>query len=137
MIVKEAMHNITKVPAYSSVTQIAAIMSSYSIGSVLIEENQNTIGIVTERDILNKVVAAGKNSDKTIVKEIMTSPLITIDVNSPIEEASYLINKHKTRRLIVTENEKIVGIITARNIAESLRFSFIKRRSEYERANYR
>ncbi|MBI2112588.1 CBS domain-containing protein [Candidatus Woesearchaeota archaeon] len=134
MIIKEIMHTTTKVPHEVSITKIASIMRQKLIGSVLVEEKSKVVGIVTERDILNKVVATGKNSDKILAKEIMTSPLITIEANSPVEEASHLLNKHKTRRLVVTENKEIVGIVTARSIAETLRFSFARNTDNYSRA---
>ena len=130
MVVKEAMHNITKVPASFNVAQAAKVMDQKIIGSVLVEENNKIIGIMTERDILRKVVAAGRRGEELSVKEVMTSPLKTIDAYAPLHEASDLLSKHKVRRLIVTEKNEIIGVITARNVAENLKYSLAKKLHE-------
>ena len=62
MKVKEIMHSVTKVPPYSTISQAARIMDEKIIGSVLVEENKKVVGIMTERDILRKIVAKGRNS---------------------------------------------------------------------------
>lgn len=126
MKVKEAMHNTTKVPSTTTIAEAAGIMDKKVIGSVLVEEDNKVIGMMTERDILRKVVAAGRKCEDVTVKDIMNFPLITIDSEASLEEGSELMAKHKIRRLIVTENNNIIGIITARNIAENLRYSLGK-----------
>lgn len=126
MKVKEAMHNITKVPSDMTVSEAARVMTDRVIGSVLVEENNDVIGIMTERDILRKAVNSGKSCEEIKVKEIMTENIISIDANAPLEDASGLLAKYKIRRLIVKENEKIIGIITARNIAERIRYALAK-----------
>lgn len=126
MKIKESMHNVTKVPSTTTIIEAAKLMDKKEIGSILIEENGKVAGMMTERDILRKVVAAGKKCEETTVKDIMNSPLITIDSNSSLEEASDLMASHHIRRLIVTEKDKIIGIVTARNLAEMLKYSLGK-----------
>lgn len=126
MKIKESMHNVTKVPSTITIIEAAKLMDKKEIGSILIEENGKVAGMMTERDILRKVVAAGKKCEETTVKDIMNSPLITIDSNSSLEEASDLMASHHIRRLIVTEKDKIIGIVTARNLAEMLKYSLGK-----------
>lgn len=136
MIVKEIMHNITKIPSDTSVSEVARIMDKKIIGSVLIEENHNVIGIMTERDILRKVVAKGKNPDQLTVKDIMSYPIITINADEDILEASKLMDKHKIRRLIVTEEGKIVGIITVNSISRNLKYLMVRDSFSYVRPEY-
>lgn len=122
MRVKEIMHNVTHLPADMSVSKAAGIMDKQLIGSVLVEEKGKDIGVMTERDILRKVVAKGKNPDYVTIKEIMTSPIMTIDSNEDITEASRKMSEKRIRRLIVTENGKIVGKVTANSISRNLRY---------------
>jgi CBS domain-containing protein len=132
------MHNVTKISSDTTIAEAARIMDQKVIGSVLVEENGNVIGVMTERDILRKIVAKGKNPEETTVKEIMNTPLITIDANSSLEEASNVMTKHEIRRLIITENDAIVGIITARGIAKNMRYSLGKRvLKNYKTEHYR
>jgi len=127
MKVKDIMtKNLIKTSIESTVSDAAKIMDGKNIGSLLIEENGKIIGIITERDILRKIVAKGRNPDETSVKDIMTSPLITIDAENSIEEANELISKNKIRRLPVEENGEIVGIITLRDVSNNLRYSLGK-----------
>src|SRR3989338_9574788 len=125
MRVKEIMHGVTKIPFWSSVSEAVRIMDEKSIGSALIEENRRVIGIVTERDILRKIVAKGKNPDKVKVKDIMNNPVITIDANEDISEASKIMDEKRIRRLIVVENGQIVGKITANSISRNLKYMIV------------
>jgi CBS domain-containing protein len=139
MKVKEAMHNVTKLPSTTTIAEAARIMDKKVVGSVLAEEGNRVIGMMTERDILRKVVAAGRKCEETTIKDIMSAPIITIDAEASLEEASSLMAEHKIRRLIVTDNGDIKGIITARDIAERIRYSFGERltgRSNYSRPSY-
>lgn len=127
MKVKEIMtKNPIKTAIGSTVSDAAKIMDGKNIGSLLIEENGKIMGIITERDILRKIVAKGRNPDETLVRHIMSSPLITIDIEKSIEEANELISKNKIRRLPVEENGEIIAIVTLRDISNNLRYSLGK-----------
>lgn len=129
MKVKEIMHGITMINSNMSVLEAARIMSNKDIGSVLIKKDDR-VGILTERDILKKVVARNRSPDIK-VSEVMTNNTFTIDSEANIEEASELFNKHNIRRLVVTERGNIVGIVTTRDVAKSLPYIYLKRRKEY------
>ena len=136
MRVKEIMHHVVKISFWSSVSEAARLMDERSIGSVLIEENGRVIGIMTERDILRKIVAKGKNPDRVKVKEIMNDPVITIDANEDIFEASKIMDEKKIRRLVVVENGQIVGKITANSISRNLKYMIIREPQVYTRVEY-
>jgi|TARA_B100001964_G_C14191806_1_gene581431 CBS domain-containing protein len=136
MQVKGIMHSVTKVLSDTTISEAARIMDKKSIGSVLIEEDSKIIGIMTERDILRKIVAKGRNPDETKVKDIMNQPIITIGINEDVMEASRKMDEHKIRRLIVTENDKIVGKITANSIARNLKYALARDTSFYTRPEY-
>ncbi len=104
-----------------SIKNIAELMRDKKIGSVLIEDKGKYVGIITERDILYKVVAEGKDPRTVKAKEIMSTPLITIDKESDIEESKKIFREKGIRRLPVSDGGKIVGIITLRSIVGDLR----------------
>lgn len=99
-----------------SVMEAAKLMKKENIGSLILRSSENYFGIITERDILYKVVAEGFDPRNIRAKEIMSHPMITIDNGSKLEEAATIMWKYKIRRLPVVENGKIVGIITENDI---------------------
>ncbi len=117
ILVKEIMSTdlITNLPE-DTVVEVAKTMSANHIGSVIISENGNNEGIVTERDICYKVVATGKDPSRTQAKEIMATNLITIAPDQTLTDAAKYMVKKKIRRLAVVDKKKVVGIITASDI---------------------
>lgn len=117
MLVAEVMNKDVKVVEPSvSVREAARIMNKFRIGSLLVAKDNKLVGIVTERDILSKVVAEDKSSNKTLVDDIMTKTVITISPNTTLEDAASVMTKYKIKKLPVLQNEQIVGIITATDL---------------------
>lgn len=139
MKVKEIMHRTTMVECPMSILDAAKLMSDKNIGSVLTKKN-DCVMVVTERDILKKLVALDKDPKKTKISDIMSKCAYTIDSNSDVLEASDIFNKHSIRRLPVTEKGGIVGMVTARDVAKSLTYLSLKadihKRSTYARTEY-
>jgi len=136
MKVSEIMHAVARVSSNATISEAAKIMDQKLIGSVLIEEENEIVGIVTERDILRKVVAKGKNAEITRVKDIMSYPMITIDANEDALEASRIMDEKRIRRLVVTENGKVVGKVTANSISRNLKYLLSRRSEIYVRPEY-
>ncbi|MCW3980915.1 MAG: CBS domain-containing protein [Candidatus Bathyarchaeota archaeon] len=103
----------------------AEIMSEKTIGSVVVTHENKPVGIVTERDILERVVAKGLDASKTQLVDIMSKPLVTVKGNLPIVEAIRIMQKKKIRRLLVLENKKLCGIVTQRDLLRALAFHVI------------
>ena len=103
-----------------TISSIAEKMVSKNIGAVIIMSGGTPTGIVTERDIVEKIVRARRDPNKTRAQEIMSSPLLSIEVNRSIADALELMRKRKTRRLAVTRKGRLVGIVTERRILDSL-----------------
>ncbi len=118
MTVKEIMHAVTIISPEISIYDLAKLMSEKEIGSVLVKVDELQWSIVTERDILKKVVAKGKDCNKTTAGEVMVNLRYTIDSQAKIEKASEVFNIHPIRRLPVMEDGEIVGIVTARDVAK-------------------
>ena len=99
--------------------QVAKMMEQGGIGAILVKDNDNPVGIVTDRDFATKI-AANNLPLNTDVENIMSSPLITINHNEPISAAAERMTSKKIRKLAVTENGKVVGIITSTDLVTQL-----------------
>jgi signal-transduction protein with cAMP-binding, CBS, and nucleotidyltransferase domain len=95
-------------------------MVKSDIDSFLVSENDDIVGIVTNKDILSDIVAKGKDPSKVSVKEIARKPLIKIQKESTVKDAILLMNKHNIRRLLVADPIKPIGIITQKIIIGNL-----------------
>jgi CBS domain-containing protein len=103
----------------ATMDEVAKIMGERHIGSLIVEDYETPVGIVTERDLLSSVLALGKNPKDVKVKEIMSYPLIKICSFAEIKEAAQMMIKKKGR-LTVFECGDLVGIITASDLIRSL-----------------
>jgi CBS domain-containing protein len=118
VIVKETMKtNPVIVKPSITVFEAAKLMKEKRIGNVIVVEKEQPIGILTESDILKKVVAEGKHAKDVLVEEVMSTPIIVIDPYVSVEEALKTMSKCNIRRLPVIENGKLTGIITNKDIS--------------------
>ena len=99
--------------------QVAKMMEQGGIGAILVQDNGNPTGIVTDRDFATKIAANNLPLD-TPVEKIMSSPLISINHDQPISAAAERMTSKKIRKLAVTENGKVVGIITSTDLVTQL-----------------
>lgn len=103
-----------------SVADATKIMMESNVDSVLIFEDDKVIGIITNKDILSKVVAKGLDPSKISVKKIMHSPLVKIHKDSKVKDAIELMKKHDIRRLIVHDDTRTIGTISQKKIVGDL-----------------
>ena len=107
---------IISVEAKASVSEAASIMVRNEIGAVVVTKDSSPVGIITEVDILKRCCIGKACSEEIKTEEIMTAPLITINGDAAIGEAARLMSDEKIRRLLVTENGKIVGMVTEKDV---------------------
>ena len=122
MLVKDIMHNIKKIDSNSTVVMAAELMTSAQRGSILVEENGDLVGVFTERDVTRKVISRGLNPGSTLVKNVMSTPIITVRGDIPLTEASKIMIENRVRRLPVTENGQIIGLITTATVSKNLHY---------------
>ena len=101
----------------STVKQAADVMNQFEIGSIIATRNGQAIGIITERDLLKRIVAAGKSARNVKVKDIMSSPLTAIMPNMDLEEAVRLMFEKKIKKLAVIDQNGVVGLLSLTDIA--------------------
>ena len=100
-----------------SVIQALILMSENNIGAIIIVDNNDfPIGIFSERDYARKIILKGKSSKDTLLDEVMTKELITITKDYKIDQCMKIMNEKGIRHLPVLENQKIVGIISIRDV---------------------
>lgn len=88
-------------------------MNERRIGSVLVLEHGRLVGIFTERDVLQRIVAAGRDPQKTLVREVMTSDPVTLDASTTVQEAMDVVNQKKCRHLPVLKGSELLGLISS------------------------
>ena len=118
------MHRYLEVvPPSTTIVEVAERMRGKSLGSLLVESTDaegrmsRRSGIVTETDLIRKVLAKGIDPSLTTVDQIMTSPLLTITADRPMLDASHLMESNRVRYLCVSDKDEIVGIISMRDLA--------------------
>ena len=96
-------------------------MATNNRGSIVVTKKGETVGFLTERDILRRVVAKSLSPRSVKVREVMSKAPITVDKGRPLREAIDLMNRKGVRRMLVTEKGKIVGVFTLRDIVRYMR----------------
>jgi len=120
ILVKDIMaKSLISVTLTTTALQIAKMMEQGGIGAVLVKENGHLVGIVTDRDFATKIAANSLPFDTTVEK-IMSSPLITISYDESISAAAERMSSKKIRKLAVTDNGNIVGLITSTDLVNQL-----------------
>ena len=101
----------------TSVVKVAQLMKKDDVGSIPICKENRLIGIVTDRDIVIKVVAAGGNTNNISAKDIMSTDVIFVSADQDVHEAAHLMSEYQIRRLPVLEQGKLVGILAIGDLA--------------------
>lgn len=113
------MDAMSKNPIYISpndnVLESTKLMLEKHVGSLLVKEKENLLGILTERDLV-RMISLGIDPGTTKVRQIMTTKIVTITPEKDIYDAIVLMNKENLRRLPVTVNGRVIGLITLRDI---------------------
>jgi len=101
----------------STVKEAAEVMNKFEIGCMIVVRKGKAMGIITERDLLKRVVAEARDASKTKVKDIMTTPLVVAEPSMELEEAIKLMFKMKIKKLPVVDDNRLVGLISLTDIA--------------------
>ena len=96
------------------------LMAEKNISCILIMNHEDLVGIFSERDYARKVVIKGKNSNETLLKEVMTEKLITISPRTDLDECMQLMTDHRIRHLPVLENNKVIGLISIGDVVREM-----------------
>ena len=108
--------DVVTVPGTATVLDAARLMNEYRIGGVVVTEGGRPIGIFTERDILRRIVAAGVDPATTPVADVMTSAMLTVTPDTPVEECRALMSERRVRHLPVIGASGLEGLVTSGDV---------------------
>jgi signal-transduction protein with cAMP-binding, CBS, and nucleotidyltransferase domain len=108
--------DIKAVDRDASVRDAARLMRDKSVGSLLVESRGQYIGIISETDVVRRGVAEGLDIDHEPVHRVMSSPIITLDIKKSAVEANALMSERSIRHLVITEEGKMVGVLSVRDL---------------------
>ena len=115
------VRDVVAISCDENVKNAASTMIGFEIGSLVVLEGDRVVGMITERDILRRVVTDGRDPEETTVREVMSQPAIVVGPALPLDKAVALMFEYKIKKLPVIEREeegrKLVGIVTLTDIA--------------------
>ena len=121
VLVRDVMSKDVKVVRTdSSVKEVVASMNRFNVGSIVVMQGDRPVGIISERDILRRVVEPCLSPETLTAGQIMTSPVYTINETASIDEVAKLMVEKKIRKIPVMNKEKLVGIITFTDIVTTV-----------------
>lgn len=103
---------IISIAPHRPVFDALVILAEYKIGALIVLQEQNLVGIFSERDYAREVILKGKSSKTTAIHEVMTSKVLTAKPDDTVEYAMSLMTEHHIRHLPIVENEKVIGVLS-------------------------
>ncbi len=121
MKVHQAMHEgVTWVDPKTHLTDLARMMRDEDIGSIPVGENDRLVGMVTDRDIVCKGLADGKDIASLTAADVMSGPIVYCHADDEVEDAVRTMEEHAIRRLpVINENKRMVGMLSLGDVADS------------------
>jgi signal-transduction protein with cAMP-binding, CBS, and nucleotidyltransferase domain len=99
-----------------SIKNAAKKIYDLGIGSLLVTHNKHLVGIITKTDLMIKVIAENLDTDSTLVANIMSQPIISIDAGEPLDSAREILREKSIRHLAVNQNNQIVGVLSIKDL---------------------
>ncbi|HYA94990.1 MAG TPA: CBS domain-containing protein [Terriglobales bacterium] len=113
LIKDHVLHTVT---AEQTVLEAARVMATHNVGAILVVRDGELAGIFSERDIMKRIVAEGRDPAHTRVADVMTANPLTVDMRESIEHCMVLMKEHSFRHLPVCDGKKLKGIVSLRDI---------------------
>jgi CBS domain-containing protein len=117
-ILRKKGTDVLKIEASATVFDAIKRIVELNVGSILVTEGDQVVGIMTERDYLRKVAVHGRTSHDTTVGEIMSSPLVYVTPQTTIDESMAIMTDRRIRHLPVVEDDDVVGIISIGDVVK-------------------
>lgn len=133
--VADVMNDIISIDGESLVVDAAKIMIDKEIGSIIVTEDRTPVGIITESDMLSRVIVAYKDPKKLLTKKIMSSPLISITKDSTILDAMRFIRDQDIHIVLIKDNGGLIGIVSEGDLIRAVTLSSLTQFSSILRRN--
>ena len=111
-ILDEKSGELLKIDGGASVIDAVRTMVGANVGSLLVTEDDEIVGIVTERDYLRRVALEDRDENEAAVREIMSGPLVVVGLDTTVEECMALMTERRIRHLPVVDEERVVGLVS-------------------------
>lgn len=111
-----AIRDLKSVAAEATIQEAGRLLAEYDVGALLVVKKDQFVGIVTDTDLARKGVAMAVHPDIQPVQVLMTTPLVSIDSHKPVDEAYALMKDKNIRHLAVTEEGRVVGIVSTSDL---------------------
>ena len=112
--------NVETIAPATSVFDAVRLMAEKNIGALLVMEGQTIAGMLTERDYARKIILMGRSSKETLVRDIMTSPVMYVRPDQTNEECMALMTDNRVRHLPVVDNGRLVGLISIGDLVKDI-----------------
>jgi CBS domain-containing protein len=112
--------NVVYLPIETTIGEAARTMREQDIGDVVVSDGPSLAGLVTDRDIVVRAVAEKRDPDNTTLREIMTEELVTVRPDDTIQQAALLMRDRAVRRVLVCDDDGLVGIVSIGDLAERI-----------------
>jgi len=120
LLVRDIMaRNVKTVRTDDSALDAVVKMNKFRIGSVIVTSSGRSVGIITERNILQRIVEPRLDPGTVRAKDIMSSPLITVDLHAAVEEAAAIMARRMIKKLPVVDGDKVVGVVSTSDIVRN------------------
>jgi CBS domain-containing protein len=126
-ILAEKGHEVLRIDAGASVLEAVEQMVEANVGSLLVTDGGDDVGIVTERDYLRRVALSGRTDEEIGLREIISSPLIVATHDTTVDECMALMTDRRIRHVPVVEGDKVVGIVSIGDLVK-----FTSKRQSFE-----
>jgi len=113
------VENVVSVPEKATVRKAAELMNKHEIGCLVVVKKGKPVGIVTETDMVRRVVLGSADPEETNVAEIMSGPIVVGNPQMDVDEATTIMRERKITKLPIVEKGRLVGLITTTDIARS------------------
>ena len=109
----------------ATVKNAGKLIGENEVGTLFVKKGGNYLGIITKTDLIEKVISTDLDIETTKINTIMTNPILTLDREASFKKAVKLMNENKVRHLGVTENSKIVGVLSIKDISEQFAMHYV------------
>ena len=111
-ILDQKSGDVLQIEGDATVFEAITLMVEANVGSLLVSDDEEIVGIITERDYLRRVTLEGRTDKETAVRDIMSSPVYVVTPDTPIDECMALMTDRRIRHMPVVDEEKVVGVVS-------------------------
>jgi CBS domain-containing protein len=119
-LLKQKPDTIYSVDPDAPVLEAIRLMAEHGIGALLVMQGEQLVGVVSERDYARKVILKGRSSGETSVRQIMSSPVLTVSLDQSVRECMQIVTDKRIRHLPVVEGERVVGVLSIGDLVRAV-----------------